>query len=421
MQLSKRDIPDILRTVGGLLFAAGAVLLLVRKSSHHELGAFAQLLVVLIPAVTLYLLALGVLEDTPSTPNEKAQPWQSVLMVAAILLGPVVLLELLHWLGASTHHVLYVAGVFAITGLLAGYAARRARVSYAALLAGLSLIVTWLLVWEKILGHPSANTYRWLLVVAAVLLLAVAARLARASAIGASEVATAGGIAAVAAGVLGVVIGSFVGAFSGLSRVLSSNTETSSFSSGSGSVGGSGSIIGLGAGKASVITRASGTFRGSVASRASIIGRASGNVRGSIRGVSSRHHVSRIPHIPHVPVNPHIPRNSLILRNPRILHSHHISSNPFAIHTNGLQHFGWDLYLLVVSLVLVWIGSRVRARGLGYVGGVGLLAFLISVGAQITRLEFGHTPTTSIVGWPLALLIVGLAGLAAPMFYRRES
>jgi hypothetical protein len=79
------------------------------------------------------------------------------------------------------------------------------------------------------------------------------------------------------------------------------------------------------------------------------------------------------------------------------------------------------LYLLVVSLALVWIGSRVRARGLGYVGGVGLLAFLISVGAQITRLEFGHTPTTSIVGWPLALLIVGLAGLAAPMFYRRES
>jgi len=372
MQLSRRDIPDLLRSVGGVLFAVGAVLVLTRESGHHGWGDFAQLLVVLIPAVFLYLLALGVLEDTPSTPDERAQPWQSVLMVAAILLGPVVLLELIHWLGANTGHVLYGAGIFAVTALLAGYAARRARVSYAALLAGLSLIVTWLLVWEKILGHPSANTYRWLLVVAAVLLLAVAARLARASAIGASEVATAGGIAAVAAGVLGVVIGSFVGAFSGLSRVLSSSTETSS----------------------------------------------------SISSQLTRHRISHISSIPPISSNPHIPRIppiSRIPRNPRILHSHHISSNPFAIHTNGLQHFGWDLYLLVVSLVLVWIGSRVRVRGLGYVGGVGLLAFLISVGAQITRLELGHTPTTSIVGWPLALLIVGLAGLAAPMFYRRES
>jgi hypothetical protein len=340
MQLSKRDIQDLLRSVGGLLFAAGAVLLLARKSSHHELSAFAQLLVVLIPAVILYMLALGALKDTPSEPSGKAQPWQSVLMVAAILLGPVVLLELLHWLGASTHHVLYVAGVFAVTGLLAGYAARRARVSYAALLAGLSLIVTWLLVWEKILGHPSANTYRWLLVVAAVLVLAVAARLARASAIGASEVATAGGVAAVAAGVLGVIIGAFVGAFSDLSRAFSTAGETSS------GISGSGAIRGLG---------------------------------------------------------------------------HHISSNPFAIHTNGLQHFGWDLYLLVVSLALVWIGSRTRVRGLGYVGGVGLLAFLISVAAQVTRIEAGRPPTTGIVGWPLVLLIVGLAGLATPVLYRRKS
>jgi hypothetical protein len=338
--LAKRDVGDLLRSVGGVLFAVGAVLFLTRKSGHHGWGHFEQLLVVLIPAVILYLLALGVFGDTPSTPAEKAQPWQSVLMVVAILLGPVVLLEFLAWVGANTAHVLYGAGVFAVTALFAGYAARRARVSYAALLAGLSLIVTWLLVWEKILGHPSANTWRWLLVGAAVLLLAVAAGLARASAVGASEVATAGGIAAVAAGVLGVIIGSVVGAFSGLSRAFSTAGEGSSSISGS---------------------------------------------------------------------------------TPGILRNHHFSSNPFAIHTNGLQHFGWDLYLLVVSLALVWIGSRVRARGLGYVGGVGLLAFLISVGEQVTRLESGHAPSTSIAGWPLALLVIGLVGLAAPMLYRRES
>jgi len=447
---------DLLRSVGGVLFAVGAVLVLARKSGHHEWGDFARLLVVLVPAVALYVLALGGAKGAGGAehaPDEHARPWQSVLMVVAILLAPVVLLEFLAWVGANTGHVLYGAGVFALTALFAGYAARRARVSYAALLAGLSLLLTWLLVWEKILGHPSANTYRWMLVAAAVLLFVFAARLARAGAIGARELATAGGIAAVMAGVLGVIIGSFVGAFSGLSRALSTASETSSGSGpigGSGSIGGSGPIIGLGAGKASVITRTSGTFRGSVAARASGTFRGSSAIASgsrsssgrrfphilSIRGVSSRPHVSRIPripHVPHVPVNPHIPLNpripgnAPILRNPRIprgpgiLRNHHISSNPFAIHTNGLQHFGWDLYLLVVSLALVWIGSRVRARGLGYVGGVGLLAFLISVGEQVTRLESGHTPTTSIVGWPLALLIIGLVGLAAPMRSRRET
>jgi hypothetical protein len=100
--------------------------------------------------------------------------------------------------------------------------------------------------------------------------------------------------------------------------------------------------------------------------------------------------------------------------------AHHTSSSRIAIHTNGLQHFGWDLYLLIVSLGLVWVGSRVRARGLGYVGGVGLVAFLISVSAQITRLESGRPRTGGVVGWPLALLIVGVLGLAAPVLCRRE-
>src|SRR4029077_12956067 len=127
--------------------------------------------------------------------NQSPRPWQSVLAVTSILLIPVALFELLDWVGASTRHVLYTAGVFAVTALLAGYAARRARVSYSALLAALSLLVTWLLVWDKILGHPSANTFRWLLVAAAAVLLGAAIALARARAIGARDLATAGGLA----------------------------------------------------------------------------------------------------------------------------------------------------------------------------------------------------------------------------------
>jgi hypothetical protein len=347
LQLSKRDITDLLRSVGGLLFAVGAVVLLVRKSGHHEWSDLARFLVVLVPAVLLYALALGV----PERPRgERARPWQSVLIVVAILLVPLALFEFLQWVGASTHHLLYDAGVFAVTALLAGYAARRVRVSYAALLAGLSLLLVWLFVWGKILHHPSANTDRWLTLVAGVLLLAAAAGLARARAIGASELATAGGLAAVAAGVLGVIVGAFVGVARSITTVISAGSGSSS----------------------SAITSSPRVTRAS----------------------SSLHRLSS---------------------------SRHISSSSLALHTSGLQHFGWDLYLLIVSLALVLIGSRVRARGLGYVGGLGLLAFLISVSVQITRVEAGKAPSGDIVGWPLALLIIGVLGLAAPALYRRGS
>src|SRR5207247_2627094 len=161
---------------------------------------------------------------------------------------PVALLLFLNWIGANTHHVLYDAGVFALTGVLAGYAARRSRVAYAGLLAALAMLVAWLLLWEKILDHPSANTFRWLLVAAAAL---------------------------------------------GHGRVFEESVPQSAESA---------PIPGFG-------------------------------------------HPS----------------------------------------TNGLQHLGWDVYLLIVALALVWIGSRARTRALGYVGGVGLLAFLISVSVQITR------------------------------------
>ncbi len=320
MQPPRRDVADLTRSVGGVLFAIGAVVLFARKSGHHEWSSFALLLVVAVPAAALYALALTAPRPPPGA---GARPWQALLMVTSILLGPIVLLQFLDWVGARTGHVLYVAAVFAVTGLIAAHAAWRTRVSYAALLAALALLVSWLLVWGKILDHPSADTYRWLLLAGGLVLMLAAAGLGRAGAIGAGEVATAGGIAAVAAGVLGVIVGSFFG-----------------------------------------------VVRGIVA-----VGERSGG---------------------------------------------QIPSSPLTRSVSGLQHFGWDLYLLVVSVALVWIGSRARLRGPAYVGGVGLLAFVISAGAQITRIESGKAPTADLVGWPLALLIVGAAGLAAPALYRRR-
>jgi hypothetical protein len=325
---------DLLRGAGGVLLAVGAVVLLIRKSGDHEWGDFARLVVVLVPTVLLYALALG----APGPRSHTTRPSQSVLMVAAILIAPLALFEFLEWTGASTRHLLYNAGVFALTGLLAGYGARRARAPYAALLAGLALLVAWLLVWGKILDHPSADTYRWLLVVGAALLLLASAGLALGNAIGAGEVATAGGLAAVAAGVFGVIVGSVIAAFRGITTLAASSGATLS----------PGSVVGA-------------------------------------------HPGARPP------------------------------VELFRLHTSGLQHFGWDLYLLLVSVALVWGGSRARVRGIGYAGAIGLLAFALSVGAQITRLESGRAATDSIVGWPLALLIIGFAGLAVPVLSRRES
>jgi hypothetical protein len=293
--------------------------LFVRKGSEHTWGNLALFLVVLIPGVVLYTLAL----DTRDRRDERDQPWRSVLMVVAILLSPIALGQFLVLVGAETGQPLYTAGVFVLTALIAAYGAWRARVPYAVLLASLALLVAWLIVWVKVLDKPSVDTFRVLLIVAAALLFAIATLLARNRAIGTRELATAGGAAAVAAGVVGVIVGTAIGVTRPLTAIL------------------------------------------------------------------ERSH----------------------------------SSGPLAraTPTSGFQHFGWDLYLLVVSVTLVWVGARVRTRGLGYVGGFGLLAFLVSVSAQVTRIESGHAPTSSLAGWPLALLVLGVAGLLAPAVYGRDT
>jgi len=285
--------------------------------------------------VLLYVLSLA----GAGSLRRDAEQWQTVLAVTAILLTPLALFELLRWAGASTDRVLYDALVFAVTGVLAGYVARSARVSYAALLGAISLLIAWLFVWDKVLGHPSADTFRWLLVAGAVVLLLTSAGLAAIDAVGASEVATAGGLAAVAAGVFGIVVGAFVG--------LARTVLSSAFSAESAG--------------------------------------ASGTLAPDTNGLR---------HISH-------------------------EAQPI-IHTNGVQHFGWDLYLLLISLALVWVGSRIRVRGLGYVGGAGLLALVISLGVQITQIEAGRTPTSGAGGWPLALIIAGAVALVVSLQTQRR-
>jgi hypothetical protein len=77
------------------------------------------------------------------------------------------------------------------------------------------------------------------------------------------------------------------------------------------------------------------------------------------------------------------------------------------------QSFVWDVFLLVFSLGLIAYAAVAKTRGPAYVGFAGLLAFTLIHGAEINALLEGDQPDSSFVGWPLILILVGAAGLAA--------
>ncbi|HEX5852759.1 MAG TPA: hypothetical protein VFY36_06685 [Solirubrobacteraceae bacterium] len=319
MQISRRDLADLLRSVSAILLAIGALVSILRKATNDDLSDLSLFLLLIVPAVALYGLALLEAGDSHSDDDDnRARPAIALPSIAAILLGTGAMFAFLKLAGADTHHKLYAVAVLTLGGLIAAHTTARLRVAYAALLAGAAALLVWQLVWELILPHASSNATRWLLVLAAALLLAVAARLARAAATGSRELAIVGGFAAVLAGVQGVI----AGALNGGAELIESS-------------GG--------------------------------------------------------PH----------------------LHGLHDR-------VGSPQSFGWDLYLLVVSTLLVWLAARSRARGLGYVGAFGLLAFVVSAGVQITQFESGESASGALVGWPLALLLLGAAGLAAPRLLRDD-
>lgn len=304
------DLVDLLRSAGGLLLASGVVVLLSRKSTSD----LARALVSVVPAVVLYMISVL----APPAGEDGPRPWRSLVAVAAVLLAPVAMIQLLHLLGADTSSELWLAAVFASTSLLATHAARGTGAPYLVLLGALSALTTWLVLWQ--LADPSPATFRWLLIVAAVLLLGVARALARRGASGAREVATVGGLAAVLPGVIGIVTDYVALIGNSLDDVA----------------GGPGRIFG-----------------------------ATG-------------------------------------------------------HSRGLETVGWDVYLLLASVLLVWAGVRVRSRGLGYVGALGIFTFLLGVGSQLTRLAAGRPPQAGVAGWPIALIVTGGVALLLPVILRRD-
>ncbi len=332
--MRERDdgLANAMRAAGGVLLGLGALVVFVRRSSGHHWGDFALLLTLALPTALLFSLAVA----GRTSIRAPGDPTRSVLLITALLLAPLAILQLLHWLGANTGNALYLAAVLVVSAALAGFGARRADSPYAILPAGLALLGAWLAVWSKILPHESADTVRVLILGGGVVLLLIAGAIDLTGGRGAGEMATAGGLGIVLAGIQGVFIAAFSVAFDAVNLVTSVQSHP-----------------------------------------------------------SAREVVTLRPHEQHLPLSPQL------------------------FHPAGAQTTPWDVYLLVVSLALVWFGARSRLRGPAYVGTFGLLAFAASIAAQLSRQVAGHGPTSSLLGWPLVLVVLGAAGLLAPAWRRR--
>ncbi|HEX5308182.1 MAG TPA: hypothetical protein VFW38_03785 [Solirubrobacteraceae bacterium] len=322
MQSTNRGSTDLLRAGGALLLVAGATSLAMRKGMQHTWSEVVLLLLVAVPAILLFQLALPRADTDSNAEAEAPEPARAVMMVAAIVLALPSIAELLNLLGVNTSSPLAILFTLLLTALVAWYGAIAAGVSYAALLGSLAALAAWLVLWGQSFDHPTASDFRDVLLLGGVLLLLAAYWRSQHDRLGAREIATTAGIALIAAGTLGI----FAGAATGISQAV-------------------------------------------------------------------------------VPALSHTPRGAIGAASPS---------------PDG-QRFGWDLYLLVVSVVLIWLGARVHARGIAYSGGFGIFLFVFSIGVQVSRVDAGKVPTGSLGGWPLVLLVLGALGLLVAAIPRSQS
>lgn len=286
------DRGDWLRLVGGMMFGAGALVLLIRKG--NDWSDWAVFFALLIPAAILLVLAF--LDRLP----DERKGWKAAFVVFGTILLLSALLQFVNAAGGSPRG-LNLVWTFGLAGAVAVFTSFALRAPFQMLLGALFGLVAWLALWDKILTNPSGTTVQWLLVVLAVIYFAVALVLVRAGHAQGSDLITAAGIAAILAASL--------------------------------------SLLG-----------AASSFTGAAATTS-----LSGNV----------------------------PKPSQ----------------------------GWNLFLLVVSLLLIGFGSRGPTRGPSYVGALGLGAFIGLTGADLVH-RVGGGDGGGVAGWPLILLIVGAIILA---------
>jgi hypothetical protein len=201
-ELFEPDRRDWLRLIGGVLLAAGCVVLYIRK--FEAWGDFPLFLVALIPFVALYGLGwVGGVRPRGDGPA-RSEGWQIVFLIVGSLAAGLVMAQLILLLGADDlnarlHQVLIG---LAIAG--AAYAASFLRnVPALSLIGGLAALWAWLFLWDKILGGiDSIGTGRALLLIFAALMLAAAFALRTMDRPQAADFITVAGITAIIAGLL---------------------------------------------------------------------------------------------------------------------------------------------------------------------------------------------------------------------------
>jgi hypothetical protein len=216
------DTRDALRKIGALLFGIGVLMLLLRKATIADAYADGVILIILaIPAVLLYGGGVSTLDATGGL-----RPWQAVWSVFGLIFVALALIQFVSVIDDTPDASLNLAWIFAVVAALGFYAGAVKGIRFQLLLGGLALIVAWSELWNKILGDEGIGghfgTYRGLLGILAIGLLAGALYVWRsnpggdeqaASATGtsgdpglwkASELLTAAGVSAVIACSLGV-------------------------------------------------------------------------------------------------------------------------------------------------------------------------------------------------------------------------
>ncbi|MEA2459750.1 MAG: hypothetical protein QOC95_2722, partial [Thermoleophilaceae bacterium] len=130
------DRRDPLRLVGGMMFAAGALVLLIRKG--NEWSNWAIFFGLLIPAAALYAIALA------DRARAGVQGWRSAFLVFATLLLPAALLQLVKALDGTPSASLNVVWVFGLTAAVAVFVSFSLRAPVQMLLGAIALLVAWL-------------------------------------------------------------------------------------------------------------------------------------------------------------------------------------------------------------------------------------------------------------------------------------
>jgi len=304
-ELFEPDRRDWLRLLGGVLLAAGSIVLYIRK--FEAWGEFLKFVDVLIPFVVLY--GLGWLGGVRAREDgaERAEGWQVVYLILGSILSGFVIAQLILMLGADDLNARLHQVLIGLVVAATAYAASFLRhIPFLALVGGLAALWAWLFLWDKILGGvDSIGTGRALLLIFAALLLAAGIALRTANRPQAADFITIAGVTAIIAGLLSL---------SGLADQFDPLSDN--------------------------------------------------------------------------------------------------DAKPTEL---------WNVFILIVSLALIAYGARAPSRGPSYVGAIGLATFVGLTGANVVALANGHNDDREkLAGWPLLLLLLGIAGLVASFLLPRE-